>query len=168
MKYNLIIILLFLNLIGFSQNNAREGIDKYVNTIDSNSKLKISEYDWNKITKSHIDHGATLRIWKTKDQILKVEEQFGASYGLYTRIIYLKNNKPIKGVEIEENFELNNNEIDYSNLYTQYKLQVYITGYNDLIDEYEFETTEKGKRKFTEPYSDFNSLFAILDTIKDL
>ena len=90
MKYNLIIILLFLNLIGFSQNNAREGIDKYVNTIDSNSKLKISEYDWNKITKSHIDHRATLRIWKTKDQILKVEEQF--DYMVYTKN-NLKNTK---------------------------------------------------------------------------
>ncbi|MCR8669413.1 hypothetical protein NO995_17140 [Aestuariibaculum sp. M13] len=168
MKYNLILILLTYTLIGYSQNKLTDEIDKYVKSIDSNSELKVSEYDWNKITESHVDHGAILRIWKTKNQIVKVEEQFEASYGRCTRLIYLKNNKPIKGVELEENFEFKNNEIDYSDLSSQFKMQVYVIGFNDLIDEYEFEAKEEGQRKVTEPYCDFNDLFAILDEITDL
>ncbi|MBD0824742.1 hypothetical protein [Aestuariibaculum marinum] len=168
MKYNLIIILLTFTLIVYSQNKLTNEIDKYVKNIESNPELKVSEYDWNKITESQVDHGATLRIWKVKSQIVKVEEQFGTSYGRYTRLIYLKNSKPKKGVEIEENFELKNNEIDYSNLKTQFKMQIYVTGLNELIGEYEFETKEEGQRKATEPYCDLNDLFAILNEITEL
>ncbi|WP_435138252.1 hypothetical protein [Formosa sp. A9] len=168
MKYNLLIILITFTFLSYSQNKLTNDIDNYTESINSNPKLKLSEYDWNTITKTHIDHGATLRIWKTKKQIVKVEEQFAASYGRYTRIIYLKNNKPIKGIEIEENFGFKNNKIDYTHLNTQFKAQVYVTGYNDLIDEYEFETIEEGQRNATHPYCDLNSLFSILDKVTDL
>jgi hypothetical protein len=42
-------------------------------------------------------------------------------------------------------------------------MQVYITGFNDLIDEYESEIIESGQRKLTEPYCDVGSLFHIID-----
>ncbi|SEC74786.1 hypothetical protein SAMN05192540_3982 [Maribacter dokdonensis] len=168
MKFNLLSIFLIFSLTVFSQKNTIEEINKYVLNIDSNSELRKSEYDWNKITGGQVDHGAVLKVWKTKNQIVKVEEQFGASYGRYTRLIYLKNNKPIKAIETEENFGLKNNEIDYSVLNTQYKMQVYVTGFNDLIGEYELGIDEEGKRKVTEPYCDFESVFGILDEIIDL
>ncbi len=83
-------------------------------------------------------------------------------------MIYLKNNKPIKGVETEENFEFRNNEIDYSKLKLQFKIQVFVTGFNELIDEYEFDVIKDGKRKMTEYYCDLNDVFAIKNEISNL
>ncbi|WP_405384067.1 hypothetical protein [Maribacter sp. LLG6340-A2] len=168
MKFNLITLLLILSLTAFSQKNTVEDINNYVQNIDSNSELKLNEYDWNKITDSHIDHGAILKIWKKENQIVKIEEQFGASYGRYSRLIYLKDNKQVKGIETEENFGFKNNEIDYSSLNIQFRMEVYVTGFNKMIEEYEFEVQKEGKRKMTETYCDLNSVFAILDEIKDL
>ena len=168
MKFNLITLFLVLSLSIYSQKNTIEDINKYVANIDSNSELKLNEYDWSKVTGTNIDHGATLKIWKTENQIVKIEEQFGVSYGRYTRLIYLKNEKPLKGIEIEENFSFKNNQIDYSSLDVSFEMQIYVTGFNDIIDEYEFDVTNKGKRKVTEPYCDLNSVFAIIDEIDNL
>ena len=147
MKLYLLTIFLILGLTSFSQKNKIEDINKYTISIDSNSELKISEYNWSKITGTHIDHGATLKIWKKENQIVKIEEQFGASYGRYTRLIYLKNKTPIKGVEIEENFGHKNDEINHSKLNTQFQMAIYVTGFNDIIGEYEFDIQKEGKRK---------------------
>ena len=168
MKFNLITLLLFLSLTAFSQKNTIADIDKYVENIDSNSELELNEYDWSKITESHIDQGAILKIWKKENQIVKIEEQFGASYGRYSRLIYLKNNRQIKGIETEENFGFKNDKIDYSSLNIRFKMEIYVTGFNKVIEEYEFEVQEEGKRKMTEPYCDLDSVFKILDEIKDL
>ncbi|MFD0976780.1 hypothetical protein [Salinimicrobium gaetbulicola] len=168
MKFKLIIVFIFFNLTAFSQDVTVKEIDNYIGSVDSNSSLKLNEYDWNEITGSHIDHGATLKIWKLEGEIVKIEEQFGASYGRYTRLTYLKNNKPIKGIETEENFEFNNDDIDYSNLNIQFKMEIFVTRFNDLIGEYEFDVIEEGKRMATDPYCDLNSFFTIIDEIDDL
>jgi len=168
MRFYLLTTFLILSLTGFSQKNKIEDIDKYVKNINSNPTLEVSEYDWSKITGTHIDHGAILKIWKKENQIVKIKEEFGASYGRHTRLLYLKNNEPIKGIETEENFEIKNDEINHSSLNTQFQMKIYVTGFNDIIKEYVFDVQKEGKRKMTESYCDLNSVFAILDKTKDL
>ncbi|MBD0831098.1 hypothetical protein [Aestuariibaculum sediminum] len=168
MKFNLTIILLLLSLICFSQNDLLQDIDTYAKHIDSRSDLNLEKYDWNKVTKSQTDNIATLKIWKKGNQIVKTEEQFETTNGKISRFIYLKNNKPIKGIEKEEVFNPTPSEAAQSNQKLPYQLQVYVTGFNDEIKEYEFEMSEEGERYFTEPYCDLNSLFVILDEIGNL
>ncbi|GAA0733911.1 hypothetical protein GCM10009430_48480 [Aquimarina litoralis] len=167
MRFTLIVFLT-LNLTAFSQNKKIDEINRYITSIDSNSDLKINEYDWSKVTGTHIDKGAILKIWKKNNEIVKIKEEFGASYGRCIRLIYLKNSKPIKAIETEENFEFKNNEIDYTSLKLQFKIQVFVTGFNKVIDEYEFDVIKEGKRKLTEYYCDLNEVFAIRNEISNL
>ncbi|WP_372758080.1 hypothetical protein [Mariniflexile sp.] len=168
MRFNLIPLFLVVTVTAYSQKVTIEDINKYVDHIDSCTNLKLIEYDWCKVTGSQINQQVVLRVWKSENQIVKIEEQFDASYGNYSRVIYLKKDKPIKGLEIEENFAIKNNQIDYSKLNVQFKMEVFVTGFNKIIGEFEFEVKEEGIRNLTESYSDLNSLFSILNEISNL
>jgi hypothetical protein len=168
MKANLIIIFLFVQVLTFSQNNTIEQIDKYVENIENTTDLELSEHDWNKINNVESGRRATLKIWKIKNEIAKVEEELHSSFGILRRIIYVKNNQPIKALETEENFDLQDNEVDNSKLYIKYKLQVYVVSPYTVNQEYEFEVIEEGKRNFNESYCDYESVFGILNRVKNL
>jgi len=112
------------------------------------------------------DNGGIVKVWKENNKIRKVVEEVGGSMSSITRIIYLKDEKPIKGLEIEKIFESNQNaEINYSKQIEVFRINAYIIGFNSIIGEYEFETKVEGKRKLTDYYCDLNSLFHILSKL---
>ena len=67
---------------------------------------------------------------------------------------------------IEKIFESNQNaEINYSKQIEVFRINAYVTGFNSIIGEYEFETKVEGKRKLTDYYCELNSLFHILSKL---
>jgi len=161
-----ILIFLFFHLFSYCQNNIAL-IENEIVSINNNSEnYVISEHSWEEIYGLTTENGGIVKVWKENNKIRKVVEEVRGSMSSITRIIYLKDEKPIKGLEIEKIFESNQNaEINYSKQIEVFRINAYVTGFNSIIGEYEFETKVEGKRKLTDYYCELNSLFHILSKL---
>lgn len=161
-------LFLAIYVISYGQNEKTSIIESEISYIEKNIKnLNYSEIDWNEFKNLTTDNGGIIKIWKQGDTFVKIIEEIGGSTSVITRVLYLKNEKPIKGIEIEKMFAKKPNfETDYTKLIENFKLEVYITGFNKNINENEFEIKSTGKRVFSEYYCDMNSLFQILEELK--
>jgi hypothetical protein len=62
-----------------------------VKSIESDSTLEKTEFDWVELTGITTDGGGILKVWRNENQICKIVEEIGFSYGRIMTIIYLNN-----------------------------------------------------------------------------
>ncbi|AXT63578.1 hypothetical protein D1816_02485 [Aquimarina sp. AD10] len=146
MKNVFFIILFLIGLLTFGQENNLEQIDRKVNLIDLNSELTINEFDWVELTGIVTDGGGILKVWKSNNNIHKVVQEIGLSYGRIRTTIYLTNEIPIKVIETEENFEQTDDGLNYSKLDQVFKQEFFV--FNWEMGEGKYKKT--GKRVMSE------------------
>ncbi|OAD90784.1 hypothetical protein A7A78_13810 [Aequorivita soesokkakensis] len=126
MKKTLLTILTLVGFVTYGQENKLVRIDEEVTLIESNSTLTKTEFDLVKLTGISTDGGGVLKIWKNKNQIFKIVEEAGLSYGRIRTTIYLQNGFPIKIIETEENFGYKNGKLNYNEIKEVFKATIYI------------------------------------------
>ena len=108
MKNAFVIILTLIGFLAFGQENNVAQIDRKVKSIESDSTLNETKFDWVELTGITTDGGGILKVCRIEKQICKIVEEIGLSYGRIKTTIYLENGIPIKIIETEENFVKNN------------------------------------------------------------
>ncbi|PHR87937.1 MAG: hypothetical protein COA80_18465 [Leeuwenhoekiella sp.] len=126
MKQTFVIVLTLVGFLSFAQVNETVRIDKLVESIKADSTLTESEFDWVKLTGIATDGGGILKVWRNRNQIVKVYEEIRLSYGRISTEIYLNNGEPIKIIEIEENFSLTNHGVEYDELNEVFRAVIYL------------------------------------------
>ena len=101
-------------------------IDKMVESITSNPALIETEFDWVELTGIATDGGGILKVWRAGNQIVKVYEEIGLSYGRISTSVYLQNGVPIKIIETEENFKLTDQGFVNEELKEVFRAEVYV------------------------------------------
>ena len=115
-----------IGFVTFGQENKLDQIENEINSINSDSTLTKSEFDWAELTGITTDGGRILKVWQNENQICKIVEEIGLSYGRVKTTIYLQNEIPIKIIETEENFGHKNGEINYTELNEVFRANIYI------------------------------------------
>ena len=126
MKKAFVIILTLIGFLAFGQENNIDRIDNEVNSIESDTTLVETEFDWAELTGITTDGGGILKVWKNEKQICKIVEEIGLSYGRIMTTIYLNNGIPIKIIETEENFGHTNDGLNYEELNEVYREIIYV------------------------------------------
>jgi hypothetical protein len=126
MRKAFVIILTLIGFLAFGQENNLERIDNEVKSIESDSTLEETEFDWVELTGITTDGGGILKVWRNEKQICKIVEEIGLSYGRIRTIIYLNNGIPIKITETEENFGHENGELNYKELNEVFRANIYV------------------------------------------
>ncbi|WP_304016939.1 hypothetical protein [Nonlabens dokdonensis] len=126
MKKTFAIILTLIGFVTFGQENKLDQIENEINSINSDSTFTKSEFDWAELTGITTDGGGILKVWQNENQICKIVEEIGLSYGRVKTTIYLQNEIPIKIIETEENFGHKNGEINYTELNEVFRANIYI------------------------------------------
>ena len=112
----IVIIFTLIGLTTFGQELSLEQIENEVRLIESDSTLTETEFDWVELTGIVTDGGGILKVWRNENQICKIVQEIGLSYGRIGTTIYLSNGVPIKIIETEQNFERKDNGLDYGKL----------------------------------------------------
>ena len=146
MKKTFVFILTLIGFLSFAQENETERIEKLVQSIESDSTLSESEFDWVELTGIATDGGGILNVWRKGNQIVKVYEEIGLSYGRISTTIYFQNGKPIKIIETEENFRLTNQGVVYNELNEVFRAEIYVFDWEN--DKSEIKRI--GKRNMSE------------------
>ena len=146
MKKAFFIIFTVIGFLAFGQENNLERIDNEVNSIESDSTLEVTEFDWVELTGITTDGGGILKVWRNEYQICKVVQEIGLSYGRIKTVIFLSNGLPIKIIETEENFGRKNDELDYGKLNEVFKATIHVYDWEN--DESKIERI--GKRVMSE------------------
>ena len=146
MKNFIIALIILKTLIASAQEKTIAQIELEVNSIEANRALTKTEFDWVELTGMTTDGGGILTIWRDKEQIYKIVEEIGLSYGRMKITIYLTRGIPIKIIETEENFELTDDGINYSELKEVFKKEVLFFDW-ELGDA---KVKETGKRVMSE------------------
>ena len=131
MKPTPVIVLTLIGFLSFAQSNETLRIDKIVESITSNPSLIETEFDWVELTGIVTDGGSILKVWRTGNQIVKVYEEIGLSYGRISTSIYLQNGEPIKIIETEENFKLTGQGIVNEELKEVFRAEIYVFDWED-------------------------------------
>mgnify|MGYP003676888110 CR=1 FL=1 len=146
MKKTFVIILTLIGFVTFGQENKLDRIESEVNSINSDSTLTKSEFDWAKLTGIKTDGGGILKVWRNRNQIIRIYEEIGLSYGRVSTEIYLDNGEPIKIIETEENFRRSDQGMEYDELNQVFKAEVYVIDWEN--DKSKIVRT--GERNFSE------------------
>ncbi|WP_298321205.1 hypothetical protein [uncultured Aquimarina sp.] len=154
---------LLIGMLTFGQEKNLEKINSEVNSIDLNSELSVHEFDWVQLTGIVTDGGGILKIWKDNDNIHKILQKIGLSYGRIRTRIYFKNGFPIKVIEIEDNFERTSDGLNYSKLEQVFKEEFFVLDWE--MGEGKYKTL--GKRVMSEGgCSHFESYEPIIERAK--
>ena len=135
MKKAFVIILTLIGFLAFGQENNLDRIDNEVKSIESDSTLVETEFDWAELTGITTDGGGILKVWRNDSQLHKIVEEIGFSYGRVKTTIYLKNEIPIKIIETEENFGFKNDELDYKKLNEVFRATIYVFDWENDMSE---------------------------------
>src|SRR5688572_23032682 len=95
----ILLILLAQTIVLFGQPDSLKAIDAEVNRIDSNPNLTIKEFDANEAHGRVFDGGGFIKIYLVNNEIKKIEENLGLSFGRIGTIIYFSDGQPIKIVD---------------------------------------------------------------------
>jgi hypothetical protein len=131
MKKAFVIILTLIGFIAIGQEKNLDLIENEVKSIESDSTLVETEFDWVELTGITTDGGGILKVWRNEKQILKIVEEIGLSYGRIRTTIYLKNGIPIQIIETEENFGHTNDGLNYEELNEVYREIIYVFDWNN-------------------------------------
>ncbi|QJP35418.1 hypothetical protein F0365_13925 [Nonlabens sp. Ci31] len=146
MKKAFVIILTLIGFLAFGQENKLDRIENEVKFIEMDSSLVQTEFDWVELTGIITDGGGILKVWRNENQIYKIVEEIGLSYGRIKTTIYLNNGLPIQIIETEENFGHENGELNYKELNEVFRATIYVFDWDN--DESEIERI--GKRVLSE------------------
>lgn len=160
MKNTLILILVSIGFILKGQNSLLvEGIDAEIEHIENNNSLKEWGNEWYNVENKDdtIVYWGFLDIWYENNQIFKIVQLNNWSYGNEKIIIYLKNEKPIKIIELENNTIKDKlKEVFKASLYTE------------NWDENKFIIQEDGKRVHSEKNYSTVKYNSILNSAKSV
>ncbi len=146
MRIATVIIFTVIGFLVFGQENNHDRINNKVKSIESDSTLILTEFDWVQLTGISTDGGGILKIWRNEDHIFKIIQEIGLSYGRIKTTIYLINGIPIKIIETEENFGHNSGELNYQELNEVFREVIYIFDWeNDSA-----EIKRIGQRNYSE------------------
>jgi len=145
LKKILVTIFILLGFQTFGQNKV-DRINDEVYSIEKNDTLKLSEYNWTKLTGIKTDGGGILNVWQNDNQICKIVEEIGVSYGRVKTIMYLQNGLPIKIIETEENFERTEQGFNHKKLNEVFKVIIHVLDWE--MDE--DKTRQIGQRVLSE------------------
>ena len=162
----IILILLGPVIIALGQTDSLKIIDKEVEKINSNRNLTIKEFDANEAYGRVFDGGGRIKIYLDNNEIKKIEEQIGLSFGRIGTTIYFSKGKPIKITDSEENFKLKSDQtpFDYSQLERVFEATIYIFDWD--LDRN--QTMIKGKRNLSEGTCAIFEYEGTIDTAKKL
>lgn len=146
MKNHILFLLIFIGFISFGKEKSLDQVECLVYAIDSDTTLIKLEYDWMELSEYTTDGGGVLKVWRDKEQIRKIVEEIGLSYGQVKTTIYLQDDLPIKIIETEENFGFQDGEINYTELFEVYSAEIYV--YDWEMDD--SEIVQKGKRNLSD------------------
>jgi hypothetical protein len=130
MKRLTIILFIFLTQLhpALSQDKLMNQIDQQVKKIERNQEIQVKEFDAREVFGHAIDGGGSIKIHLDQDEIKKIEQEIGLSYGRVTTLMYLVDGKPIKIIDREENFPILSDQtgLDYSTLNKVFEGNIYI------------------------------------------
>ena len=124
-------ILSYSNIV-FGQNEKFESVKSIIDKIESKEDLTKTIFDYHELNPSLITKGSTLEVWYGNGQIFKIKEWFPLSWGVFIGVTYFLENKPIKYLEIEKNFETE--EKDHTKTIEVFKLEYYYLDCDSLLD----------------------------------
>ena len=119
----------------FGQSQSVEAIKHIVAKIDTDGTLTMKEFDIEKLYNQTFDGGGRIVIGYNQNELKKIKEEIGTSFGRVTTIIYLNNGTPVKVIEREENFKWKEDDSgwDYSELHQVFQADYFI--FNWEMDE---------------------------------
>lgn len=131
-----------------AQTDLVSTIDKQVEQINSDRGLIRKQFNANQVYDKIFDGGGQIDVYLRGEQLVKIEESIGLSYGLVTTIIYLKDGHPIKIIDREENYITKDDQsgFDYSKLTLVFEASIYVVNW----DNDDSKIKKKGERKFSE------------------
>jgi hypothetical protein len=150
----------------FEQQDFVNLIDNIVYDINNNKSLIVKEFDSIEAYGQTFDGNGTIKVYIDSIHISKIVEQIGLSYGRITTTIYFSDNEPIKIIDTEDNFAINDNgtSLNYSELNTVFNTDIYIFDWeadnNKVIIE--------GKRNLSEGTCGIYEYEGLIDKTKDL
>lgn len=123
-------------------------IDKTVALIDNNTTLLVKEFDTAEIYPQAYDGGGSITVHADQHELKKISQVIYLSFGRITTTIYFDGDQPIKIMEREENFEWNEDLLDwdFSVLNQVFQTDIYVF-------DWEMEQSEsitQGKRNLSE------------------
>jgi hypothetical protein len=166
-KFAAILLILFGQAIVVSgQADTIRIIDQQVEKINANRNLTVREFDANEVYGRVFDGGGFVKIYLENNEIKKIEEEIGQSFGRVGTIIYFSNGKPIKVIDTEENFKLKADQsaFDYTKLVKVFEAAIYIFDWD--LDR--SETKIEGKRILSDGTCATFEYDAKIDVVKEL
>ena len=153
-------------IVAFGQTDSLEIIDVEVHKINANQNLTIKEFDANEAYERIFDGDGLIRIYLDNNEIKKIEEEIGLSFGRIGTAIYFSKGEPIKIIDTEENFKLKSDQatFDYSKLDKVFEATIYIFDWD--LDRN--QTMIKGKRNLSEGTCAIFEYEGTIDTAKKL
>ena len=163
----IIVIVLFLGIIlsAFATKKySKKEIDKITNGIDDNSSLRLQTLNANEVYENSFDGGGEIHILWKKEEINKIYQKIGLSYGSLSITFYFQNNQIIKIIEIEENFEFKEGmTLNYDKLTKVFEEEIYVLDYeNEVLEVYTV-----GKRRVSDDVCGFGEYDSTADFIKE-
>lgn len=146
MKKAFLIISTLIGFISFGQEPQLDQIDEIVKSIESDSTLTQTEFDWKILGGITTGSGGVRKIWKKKINIYKMVEEIKYLDFTTRTTIYLENGIPIKIIEKEENFENTKDGRDYSKPIEVFSALIYVFDWENDNSK----IIQNGKRVFTE------------------
>ncbi|MCB0629767.1 MAG: hypothetical protein KDD15_08545 [Lewinella sp.] len=147
------ILLLSVLILGkctclFGQNNSIDPIQQLVSQIDNDPSLTVKEFDATEIYGRAYDGGGVIKVFFNQQELKKIEEEIGLSFGRVSKIIYIEKGMPIKIIDREENFSWNkeNTGWDYSKLNEVFQADIYIFDW----DKDDTRIMKKGQRRLSQ------------------
>lgn len=158
--------ILGLTIHCFSQTELITIINKQVREINSDKGLTTKLFNANEVYNKTFDGGGRIEVYLKGGQITKIEESIGLSYGLVTTIIYLKDGRPIKIIDREENFKIKDDQsgLDYTKLNQVFEASIYVVNW----DKDDSKILRKGERKFSEGVCSNLDYEPLVDRVKKL
>ncbi|MEZ4995910.1 MAG: hypothetical protein R2824_36185, partial [Saprospiraceae bacterium] len=94
------------------------------------------------------DGGGVIKVFFNQQELKKIEEEIGLSFGRVSKIIYIEKGMPIKIIDREENFSWNkeNTGWDYSKLNEVFQADIYIFDW----DKDDTRIMKKGQRRLSQ------------------
>ena len=162
----ILLILLGQAILVHGQSDSLKTIDFEVEKINSNRHLTVKEFDANAAYGQVFDGGGVIKIYLDNNEIKKIEEQIGLSFGRLGTTIYFFKGKPIKIIDREENFKLKSDQatFDYSILDQVFEAIIYIFDW----DSDRSHAVIKGKRNKSEGTCAIFEYEGTIDTARKL
>lgn len=131
-----IVILLSLCLFsGFKllgQTDSIVVIDDLTKDIDNSPMISKATFSASEVYRQITDNGGEIIVLYEGENIFKITQEIGLSWGFISTTFYFKDDLPIKIIEIERNFRWNENEskFDYTKLDQVFYWEYYIFDYD--------------------------------------